>query len=180
MKKVDDWDNWEKERKKENWRWILTGVAIIVIFKGYMTYVDFVKYTETTGNKVFEIAVSDYSKDLYTTGRIDFYSEGSTENKEFELSKDDILDILTQLENTSVRGMERADIGALDLRNLYFVELKSKYAETIFFDIGRDKNTQKIFLDVSIVKDDMKLAEIYLVQGEELYNIIEELRKQAP
>lgn len=180
LRKVDDWDNWEKNRKKEKWRWILTGIVIVILFKGYTTYVDYVKYTETTGNKLFEIAISDYSKDLYTTGEIDFYSEQHTEDKKIELSKNDILDILTQLEHTTVRGLKTANIDDLDLRRSYFIELNSKFAKTLFFYISRDKSTQKVYLDVSTVHDDMKLAELYLVQDEELYNLIEELRKQAP
>lgn len=178
MRKVDDWDNWEKNRKKEKWRWILTGLAIIVLFKGWTTYVDFVKYTEKTVNKVFEIAISDYSKERYTTGKIDFFSDTS-EIIKFELSEKDISVILTQLEDTKVIGMKKNDVDIEDIVNSYVVVLSPEIGERIFFHIGRDKNTQKIYLYLSNSHDNRKIADVYLMKDEELYNIMEELRKQA-
>lgn len=44
--------------------------------------------------------------------------------------------------------------------------------------VGRDENSQNIFLEVLAV--DKYLADKYLVQDEELFNLIEELIKQAP
>lgn len=181
MRKVDDWDNWEKNRKKEKWRWILTFVVIFVAVSGYFTYVDKIRYTKTTVKEVIEIAHSNYSKELYTAGKIDFVAKDITENKLIKLSGENLFNFLTLLENTTVTGIKKQDTKDLALSDdSYIIYFESNSADKITVFISSDENTQSTIFEIFPYDDNIKLADYYLVQGEELINRIEELIKQAP
>ncbi|MEK4532138.1 hypothetical protein [Solibacillus sp. FSL K6-1554] len=149
------------ENKK--WGWL---IVILVIGVGFAYMSNFVsgKYGESTVDELFKVVESDYSKDLYTTGTINYVSEEISDNKKITLSEENILNVLNQLEKTTVTGIKRNDLDALDIRNSYIVEFESKVADDLVFFVGRDENTQNVILE--IMDTDRKLVDKYLVEGD--------------
>lgn len=162
----------------KKWTWIIVILAIVGLGFGYMYNFFSEKYGESTVQELFEIVDTDYSKELYTTGTINYVSEKITANKKITLSTEHMSDLLNQLEKTTVTGIERKDLDTLDIHNSYIIEFESNSADDLVFFVGRDENTQNIILEIMAM--DKKLADKYLVQDKEFFNLIEELIKQVP
>ena len=162
----------------KRWTWLVVILVIAGLISGYMYNLVSGKYGETTVLELFKIVDSDYSKELYSTGTINYNSEEITNNKKITLSTENRSNLLNQLEITSVTGIKRKDIDALDIHNSYIIEFESEVAEDLVLFIGRDENTQNIILEIMAM--DKKLADKYLVQNVEVFNLIEELIEQAP
>lgn len=162
----------------KKWAWILIVLVIIGFWFVYMSNFVSEKYGESTISELFKIVDSDYSKDLYVTGTINYVSKEITANKKIMLSTENMSDLLNQLEKTTVTGIERKDLDALDIHNSYIIQFESKSADDLVFFVGKDENTQSLILEVMAINK--KLADKYLVQDEEFFNLIEELIKQAP
>lgn len=151
---------------------VIAGVGV-----AYMSNFVSAKYGESTVLELFKVADSDYSKEMYETGTINYVSEKITENKKITLSEENISNLLNQLEKTTVTGIRQKDLNALDIRNSYIVEFESTVADDLVLFVGRDENTQKSILE--IMATDKELADKYLIQGYEPFNLIKELIKQA-
>ena len=164
--------------KNKKWSWLIVILVIAGVGVAYMSNFVSGKYGESTVDELFKVVESDYSKELYTIGTINYVSEESTDNKKITLSEENISNLLNQLEKTTVTGIKQKDLDALDIRNSYIVEFESKVADDLVLFVGRDENTQNVILEIMAM--DKKLADKYLVQGEETFNLIEELIKQAP
>lgn len=158
--------------------WIVVVLAIVVFGFFYMNTFVSKKYGESTVPELFKIVDSDYSKELYTSGTIKYNSEDVTANKKITLSAENMSDLLNQLELTTVTGIKRKDLDTLDIHNSYIIVFESKSSNELVFFVGRDEETQNVTLEV--LAADKKLADKYLVQDKEFFNLIEELIKQAP
>ncbi|MBM7663958.1 hypothetical protein JOC25_000414 [Solibacillus kalamii] len=167
-----------KKSKKEKLIWALIILVIVIVGYGYMSSILKQKYSETALIDSIEIAASDYKKDKYSKGTITYNSEDITENKKIILSEENIAKLLTQFEKTTVTGIKRKDIDALNLKNSYTIEFDSNYGDDLVLFVGRDEISQNVILD--FMAFEKKLADKYLVQDEETFYLIEELVKQAP
>ncbi|AWE07820.1 hypothetical protein DCE79_10680 [Lysinibacillus sp. 2017] len=158
----------------KRWTWL---IIIGVLISGYIYNISSAKYRESSVSEVFKIVESDYSKELYTTGTINYVSEDITENKKATLSTEMIANLLNQLENTKVTGIKQKDLNALTELNYYIIDLESTVADNLILFVSQDENTGNSILEVFAI--DKKLADKYLMRDKEVFNLIAELIKQA-
>ncbi|MGE7982069.1 hypothetical protein [Solibacillus sp. NPDC093137] len=158
----------------KRWTWL---IIIGVLISGYIYNINSAKYGESKVSEVLKIAESNYSKELYTTGMINYIPKDITKGKKITLSTEMIANLLNQLENTKVTGIKPKDLKDLNELDYYIIDLESTVADNLILFVGQDENTKNSILEVFAI--DKKLADKYLMQDKEVFNLIADLIKQA-
>ncbi|WP_391116427.1 hypothetical protein [Psychrobacillus sp. L3] len=184
----EDDNKWEIERKKEKRRWLWTLVFFVVVISCVTSYNDYVKYSETTiieiANRVYKgISLESYNvgdislTTVETIGKISLSTGELEKNKRIMLSKDEIADLIIQLQDTSIKGIPR--LKQDKLYDTYSVFLKSEGgADEIWFSIERDESLKKGI--IIVIMPSKKIANYHIVEGQDLYNKIANIVYKAP
>ena len=171
MRKEKDWD---LEEKKERRRWFWTAVVFAVGIAYFIGHPYYKKYTETTVIEMIDIFTNNFSESSYTEVTISFYPYyNSRQRKEVKLSEEEISSLMSLLRNTYIKGTKDNDfLQQISFQESYLVELRDRtgFFNSIVLFIKRDETSKKTIL--STMASNRNIADIYVVEGEELYNMI--------
>ncbi|QFF99072.1 hypothetical protein PB01_09660 [Psychrobacillus glaciei] len=177
----EDDDKWELKRKKEQRRWIWTGIVVFVAMFSLGGYINHLMYDVTTVIKIYDRVVNKFSFESYRSGEIDKVSDNHKDNKHITLSKEEVSDLMVLLRDTPVKGLKEP----FKDRNMnptnYIVILKSDNRDAsydIVLFIGQDESSKEIIFE--ILKSNRSLAKKYVAKGEDLYNMINDLVEKTP